>query len=177
MTRHEIQDRYFEWLCNIVCQGRYHKQISYHKLLLCLHDTEFVYILPMDKNRASDGISMRDRFISTIDYGSIYDIDGPCSILEMMVALAIRFENFMDDPRIGNRTGQWFWSMITSLGLGGVTDERFDIYYVDEVLQRFLNRDYSPDGTGGLFTVRNCDCDMRDIEIWHQLNRYAETVV
>lgn len=177
MTRHELQDEYFEWLCDIVCQKRYHKQISYRKLLMYLHDTEFVYLIPMDRNRAKDGVGLRDHFISTIDYGSVSDIDGPCSVLEMMIALAIRCENFMDDPCIGNRTSQWFWSMVTSLGLGGVTDERFDMYYVDEVLERFLKRDYAPNGAGGLFTIRNCDCDMRDIEIWHQMCRYSATVM
>lgn len=43
----------------------------------------------------------------------------PCSVLEMIIALAIRLEeHIMDDPDIGNRTGQWFWDMIVSLGLG-----------------------------------------------------------
>lgn len=54
--------------------------------------------------------------------------------LEMIIALAIRLEeHIMDDPDIGNRTGQWFWDMIVSLGLGseGLID----------VIRRFLNRD------------------------------------
>ena len=45
----------------------------------------------------------------------------------------------MDDPDVGDRTGQWFWSMLVSLGLGGMEDRKFDRYFVDETLERFLD--------------------------------------
>ena len=105
-------------------------------------------------------------------------LDGPCSILEMMVALAIRCEEgIMDDPDIGDRTGQWFWGMVTNLGLGSMSDENFDRKYVDEVIERFLNRKYDPDGRGGLFRVRNCKYDLREVEIFHQLCWYLDNIV
>jgi hypothetical protein len=104
-------------------------------------------------------------------------IDGPCSILEMMVALANRCEEtIMDDPDIGNRRDQWFWGMIKSLGLGDMYDTRYDEYYVEDVVVRFLDRDYEPDGHGGLFTVKNAYRDMRDIEIWNQMHDYINTI-
>ena len=41
----------------------------------------------------------------------------------MMIALAIRCEeHIMDDPDAGDRTGQWFWSMLVSLGLGSMDE-------------------------------------------------------
>ena len=96
----------------------------------------------------------------------------------MMVALAIRCEeNIMDDPSYGNRTGQWFWGMIVNLGLGFMTDSRFDEKFVDDVIFRFLNREYEPDGKGGLFTVRNCKYDLRTVEIWYQMCWYLDTFV
>lgn len=78
----------------------------------------------------------------------------------------------MDDPDIGNRTGQWFWDMIVSLGLGSMDDSKFDKAYAIDVIRRFLNRDYERDGKGGLFTIEHCRYDMRDIEIWYQANWY-----
>ncbi|MFQ7396490.1 MAG: hypothetical protein ACLRNW_01500 [Neglectibacter sp.] len=45
----------------------------------------------------------------------------------------------MDDPDAGDRTGQWFWSMLVSLGLGSMDDRKFDRYFVDQTLERFLN--------------------------------------
>ena len=82
----------------------------------------------------------------------------------------------MDDPDIGNRTGQWFWDMIVSLGLGSMDDSKFDKAYTIDVIRRFLNRDYERDGKGGLFTIEHCRYDMRDIEIWYQANWYLDNV-
>jgi hypothetical protein len=105
------------------------------------------------------------------------ELDGPCSVLEMMIALAIRCEeNIMDDPLIGDRTRQWFWSMISSLGLSGMTDTRFDNKSVDRVLETFLDRDYKPNGEGGLFTIKRCEKDLRKVEIWYQLLWYLDTI-
>ena len=83
----------------------------------------------------------------------------------------------MDDPEIGNRTGQWFWGMLVSLGLGSMSDARFDPVAVDDILGRFLDHDYSPDGRGGLFTVREPRFDMRSVEIWYQMNCYLNEII
>lgn len=55
-------------------------------------------------------------------------------------------------------------------------DGRFDRDYVDEVLSRFLNRDYARNGEGGLFTVRQSGQDMRSVEIWYQMSRYLKEI-
>lgn len=167
-------NEYFEWLVYIVCDERYSGPITYWKLLRTLFYVEFTYTIPMDKNRAEDGIGLRYRFYLETNEKSI---DEPCSLLEMMVALAIRCENIMDDPDVGDRTGQWFWSMINSLGLGTMSDDNYYEAYVDNVIYRFLNREYFPDGKGGLFTIKNCDTDLRDVEIWHQLCWYLDSIL
>lgn len=164
-----LQEEYFEWLYNLVCGERYTSKISYRKLLTYLHHTEFTWLLPNDQNRAEDGINLRYRFTE--------ELPGSCSVLEMMIGLAIRCEEWiMDNPNYGNRTRQWFWSMISSLGLGSVHDERFDEAYVKQIVIRFLNREYQPDGRGGLFTIRNCEYDLRDVEIWYQLCWYLDGI-
>lgn len=183
MNRDKVINDYFEWLFNLVCGKKYAKQISYRKLLTHLHNIEFTYIIPMDVNRAEDGIDLRWRFVCSLEtppdhYENLLaDLDGPCSVFEMMVALAIRCEEtIMDDPSIGNRTGQWFWGMVVSLGLGGMADSKFDRQFVDAIVSRFLSRKYEADGKGGLFTIRNCDRDLRDVEIWHQLCWYLDNL-
>ena len=178
MIETRIRDEYFEWMCDKVCGDRFADEVSFRRLLTYLNDVEFDWIHPMDRNRADDGIGLRYRFTYETGYErhmSDY-IDGPCSVLEMMVALAIDIEeDIMDDPSIGDRTGQWFWGMIVSLGLGGMYDTAFSERLAEEVITRFLNRDYEPDGRGGLFTVRNCVGDMRDVEIIVQRNWYLNT--
>ena len=173
-----INDDYFEWLCSIIDIHRFSRHVSYRKLLVHLHNIEFTWTIPLDDNRADDGIQLRRRYaISQHDMSLSEYISGPCSVLEMMIALAIRCEeSIMDDAQLGDRTGQWFWGMIHSLGLTPMINSEFDVDYIDDVIARFLNRDYEPDGKGGLFTVKNCDCDMRKFEIWRQLSWYLGSI-
>lgn len=184
MTRDDINNEYFEWLCKLIGEDRHAEQISFKKLLMSLHGTPFRYIITKDKNRAEDGLDLRWQFIQERYSDSYYnqellvtDINGPCSVFEMMVALARRCENtIMDDPVYGDRTGQWFWGMITTLGLGSMIDFNFDRLKVETIIERFLNREYEPNGRGGLFLVRNCDRDVRELEIWHQLCWYLDSI-
>lgn len=174
-----INDQYFEWLCKLIDSKRFSKPVSYRKLLIHLHNIEFTWLISRDINRADDGIQLRRRYslanhdVSLSDY-----IQGPCSVLEMMVALALRCEEtIMDDVTIGERTGQWFWEMIHNLGLSSMIDSEFDRDFVDTIIARFLNREYEPDGTGGLFTVRHSSHDLRTAEIWYQLSWYLGSLM
>lgn len=83
----------------------------------------------------------------------------------------------MDNPAYGDRTTQWFWSMIKTLGLRSMTDDKFDDEYVSSVIDRFLNREYAPNGDGGLFKINNCKYDLREVEIWYQLCWYLDRFV
>lgn len=180
MTRINLEDEYFEWMYHIVCDGRYSESHSYRKLLSYLHRTPFRWEIPKDVNRAEDGTELRYRFAyeNYMDETEVQEeLRGPCSVLEMMLALAIRCEEtIMDDPNIGDRTSQWFWKMVVNLGLGPMVDRKFDQQYVEEVISRFLDREYDADGHGGLFVVRDCGCDLRDVEIWTQAMWFLDSI-
>ena len=95
----------------------------------------------------------------------------PCSMLEMMVALAIRIEeHIMEDRNMGNRVGQWFWSMIVSLGLAATDDTRFS--------EERAEHESCPGlwiGTTSRMEqvvslqLLHTSIDMRTIDIWYQL--------
>lgn len=178
MTRDDVINLYFEWLFEMVCGSRFSADISFRKLLTHLHNTEFKYLITNDENRAREGENLRHRFALTQmpdvpEYELLDILAGPCSVLEMMVALAIYAEeHVMSDPLIGNRTGQWFWNMVVNLGLGDQMDTRFNRRYVEDTIQRFLDRKYEPNGQGGLFMIRNCNRDLRKVEIFYQLCWY-----
>jgi len=121
----------------------------------------------MDVNRVADGLNLRERLG--------FQSGNPCSIFEMMVALAVRCEeHIMTNDEIGDRTPRWFWGMIENLGLREMTDDIFDESVVDEIIERFLARDYSYNGRGGLFYVSEPRMDMRDVEIWYQMMWYLD---
>lgn len=177
MTADQLNNEYFEWMHKLVCNDQYYKNLSFRKLLYYLHGTPFIYSVPMDENRAIAGTDFRYRFGYECGYSreviERYLDTRPCSVLEMMVSLAFCVEeHIMDDPDYGNRTGQWFWNMVVSLGLGAMCDARFDRRYVEETVFRFLDREYEPNGKGGLFTLSDAKYDMREASIWNQTMWY-----
>lgn len=174
----EVKNAYFAWLCRLVGEKLGDR---YTYLLRRLDDTPFYWTVRMDENRAGDGMDLRYRFTCE----QMYDMEAECklsgrgcSMLEMMAALSLRCdEDVTYDFDIGSRAGIWFYNMLESLGLLCMTDDQYDDGYVDFVIQRFLRHDYEPNGKGGLFTVPSFFGDMRQMEIWNQMNTYLRTVV
>lgn len=182
MTQNELTSLYFEWMCRLVCNNRHTKCSSYRKLLTHLNESEFVPVMLMDENRADDGTDLRYRFGYENSYegamiASLLD-DHPCSMLEMMIALSIHCEeDIMDDPDVGDRTGEWFWQMIENLGLDDMDDAHYSPKRVDDILERFTNQEYERDGRGGLFYIPNTYRDMRNAEIWYQMCWYLDDIL
>ena len=82
---------YLDWMYDLMCEGRFAGSITYRKLFNYLHNTEFIYFIPHDENRAADGIALRRRFCRLYNYeGLEHYLDGPCSVIEMMIALELR---------------------------------------------------------------------------------------
>lgn len=174
-----IRDEYFEWLCDKIINE---SGVKYSKLMSYLFDTIFTPMMEMDENRAEDGKNLRRRFeienhVPRDLVLNLFRSETSCSMLEMMVALAIRCEEtIMTDDEFGDRTGTWFWNMIVSLGLGTMNDSRFDERYINIVLDRFMNRQYKRNGEGGLFTIDGIKRDMRNVEIWYQMCWYLDSL-
>ena len=171
-----MTERYFQWLAGLVADG--HKKIKYGCLLRKLYNKEFYWVVPMDENRAEDGKELRWLFeVSVDDVNDISELDGPCSVLEMLIALARRWR--MDlTSKDGSEKGfeLYFWLMIKNLGLDKCTDKKFDESFVDEKLHIWLDREYSADGKGGLFPLKtytkNEEKGQNTKDIWYQLQSY-----
>lgn len=177
----EANHNYYSWLVENISHGPY--DIGCYQLILeRLHQVEFYPIIPMDENRRQDGLSLKRRYDKYINI----PFDGPysntdesfCSVLEMMVAFAMRIEDdIMYDPEYGNRTSEWFWTMMENLYLTGFDDDSYDDYEVDRILHTFLQRLYGADGYGGLFYTHDVSIDMRDLELWDQCSVYLNEFV
>lgn len=182
MTKNELSDLYFKWMCQLVCDRRYQNGQSYNRLLSYLDNIEFTYLIGLDGNRAEDGVDLRYRFGYEKSYEepmiATFLDNRPCSVLEMLIALSIRCEEqIMNDPLVGDRTGKWFWGMIDNLGLSGMIDSNFNEVYVQQCISKFLDRRYEYDGKGGLFSIKHCKNDLRTVEIWYQMCWYLDEVV
>ena len=179
MTEYNLRNQYFVWLCKLVDDRQHTGEYSYQKLFVYLHNTDFRYTIAMDGNRDEDGIDLRYRFGNVNNYepaliASVLDV-RPCSVLEMMCALAVRCEEtIMNNPDDDSGFGKWFWLMIKNLGLEPMDDWRYDESYVSFVVDRFLNRDYNRNGEGGLFVLHHAREDMRNVEIWCQMCWYLD---
>lgn len=171
----EIETLYFDWICRIIDEQN---ACKYTKLLNYLFDREFTYgNISHDENRAMDGIRLRNRFaVSQNIPDDVMDealYSKPCSILEMIVALCIRIEeSIMASEYYGDRTAYWFWEMIFNMGLKNMSDDRYEPYNVENIVNRFIRRQYSPNGKGGLVTVYKPGIDLRNVEIWYQVMWY-----
>lgn len=166
-----IINEYFRWLCSIVDHCKTHSM-----LLQELHAREFYYTIDRDENRAKDGKFLRYIFGMEIN---LEDADlvlsGPCSILEMLIALAGRMDGAASiglDVNKDASTKKNFWTMMENLDLKGETDDYYDPSEVNHILDRWMFREYDANGDGGLFPLKNPKCDQREVEIWMQLQAY-----
>ena len=176
MNAQYVRNRYFEWLCGMILD---YGRTEYTKLLTYLHSKEFRYSIVMDGNREADGIDLRYRFGDELQLHPALiatQLDTtPCSMLEMMVALANRCEeSIMNEPDSESGPEKWFWIMIDNMGLSQMSNAAFDIQYTDNVIEKFLNRQYDRNGDGGLFIIDNCSHDIRNVEIWTQMCWYLD---
>ena len=157
---------YFQYLCDIIDGS------NYYNLLWLLHNREFLVLVDGDYNRTKDALILRDGYVKA-------GMDKDATILEVLVSLSIRTEHdIMHDDHAGDRTPEWFWMMMSNLGLSGPewTDDRWDDIKIDKVVDTliiFNERRYNRDGTnGGLFPLRSSRRDLRKVELWYQLNWY-----
>ena len=171
-------ENYFEWLKTYINGG----DPNYESLLLYLFDYDFIWVHPLDENRYADGIDLRENYYyhyCTEEEKDIFIqyLDKPCSIFEMLIALSLRCGDLMASAENGADYEYWFWSMIESLGLMGMHNESFDLDIVSDICERLNNKTYASDGRGGLFTIKDYPYDIRDLEIWRQMNLYMNYIL
>lgn len=164
-------DGYFDWLVRRVFGASFKARMDEYSMLVgYLFVKGYWYRLPMDRNRFSDGVSMRWKYHK--ETGNLEpEMDSDfCSMLEMMAGLAYRCEiDIMWNDTYGDRTREWFWKMICSLGLDHLTNDIFTEEAADAVVDRFLNGEYGYDGEGGLFSFDRPHFDIHRTELWKQL--------
>lgn len=171
----KLHESYVYWLCALV--GTKHNRSTYGDLMNSLHQKAFYWSVPNDDNRVHEGKNLRERFCDEIGVEYIYD-DFPeqASMLEILIGLAYRCESIMVDQGDSMEMSEWFWKIISNVGLDKYTDDRFVELnggtQVEVILNRVIERTYDKDGNGGLFPLKNSKKDQRKVELWYQMNAY-----
>lgn len=163
---------YFSWLISIACGTDRQGEALYrdHKLMFdILWDTEFVWSIRKDENRCDDGLRLREKYYDMFPCNENFwfDLPASCTTLEMLVALASRFEDIMTDFE-SDKTAEWFWMMMDNSGLS----HAYDRQSIQRILDDILKRRIDPDGAGGLFPLKYPPKDQRRIEFWYQMNYF-----
>lgn len=185
MGRTTLREEYFSWLLGLVAN----RKPGYRKLCLFLHEKIFRWSVYNDDNRCEDGRKLRERFIAETHQDEShlevrYFLKGDCSVLEVLIALAIRMNDLMFDlDHQEDHTSKWFMEMLHNLGIDRFTDtispyDRLDPVSeakVDDILEIFMDRMYESDGRGGLFPLRRrVHKDQTKVEIWYQLMSWLD---
>lgn len=182
LEKERQEERYFDVLYDFVASDREDlTDLSYRMLLGVLDGVEFRDTRGIDSNRIHDAQELRADLIA--DMALDHTVVRPfmnVSLLEVMVAIAERLGQITGDED----TAFWFWEMVSNLVLDGIDDTEFwsdPESYEAEILDRaddVINIDYDRDGLGGLFLLREgvAPQDMRDTELWYQMQYYANEV-
>ena len=172
MMNNFVLNDYFDWLYfQVVKNG------SYRKLLSMLHNMEFRYSVDYDENRAADGVNLRWYYVDDGGDDRILSWKEPCTVLEMLVALAMQMEITMEDPDVDYSMYHWFWMFMSNLDLINMTDDNYDKTYIYGRVSMFMDRTYDPDGFGNIICIPNIKEDLRDVEIWCQMCWYMDSLL
>lgn len=164
-----IEEAYFEWLAAQAQPVRGRQ--TYYDLHSVLFHKEFIEIVPNDDNRIADGLDLLGEFWTEMGM-EVESVEGrSCSFLELVIGLSRRLSFVAGGDPI-----TWAWILLGNIGLHSVADPLTTrgAVYVNEVCDRVIHRRYRADGVGGFFPLSYVEEDQREVELWYQLNAYAE---
>jgi len=164
-----MHDDYFMFLLKDI-DGATKTYTQYSMLLQQLYFTNYTYVFDSDRDRACSGINMRSAYCYTYGLYSSDAPSGPCSVLEMLVAL-------MDDLcQVGDTKEHWFDVLFKNLGLSRYTNQNYNYDKIDHIIDIWLSHRYQPDGHGSPFVLSG-NADARNMTLWDQMNEYLNEQV
>ena len=171
---------YYEWLIDLIRPPKgIYTPINQHGMLLFeLWKREFVWFdaYEGEEARAMDGKTLRDQFLMACDKTPDAVPQGPCTVLEMLIAFALRIDTQVHDWRIGNRPWEWVEMFIENLGFNDLIDSDInpirDAGYINARLETWMSHQLGHNGEGGLFRFTQRILTINDMDNWAQMNRW-----
>lgn len=166
-----MNHKYFRWLSlKVNPRGE-----PYFNLLNTLYSMPFRVsgLCPTDIRREEDGRQLRKEY--SIDTGgglTVRDEEAPCNVLECLTALASRMDDILGEVS-ENQAYIWFHDMISNLGLLQYDDRHYNEIEVRYIIDMWLERNYAPNGQGGLFPLARPLENQRYVALWEQMAAYS----
>ena len=190
-----VRKSYFNYLSSLVADSE-HDPKDYSKLLWLLHETPFTVLNPMDDNRVLDAERLRDKWMDHAkvkderlrqeyekDIGTSMPSLLGVSMLEILIGLVTHINDFvLADPSKPELPANLFWKLIDNIVEYGAFGSKycranevltndlwcdFTVETMNSCLNRINSRTYHPDGTGGLFPLKNPgNINQRKEELW-----------
>lgn len=152
---------YYIWLRELVGYR------TYKKLLKHLDTIPYTWIFTLDENRAAGGMNLRREYAWDTSTNEDDVRVGPCTVLEMLIGVASHMED-----QTGTPVSDCFWMLMENLSLDQYDDSNYNSKGVEEIIEKWLGHNYSSNGAGSLFPLRNYPGDCRNLDIWSQMNAW-----
>jgi hypothetical protein len=165
MTEKNAWLDYENWLLDKV---GFHDR-KYSKLMNALHHIDFFWVNEMDENREKDGVELRRDYFDDIGISGGF-FENKCSVLEMLIAFAIRIDweyvGDVSDPH----ADRLLWVFISNLGLDQFDNKNFNFDEIVVKINNWLSHNFTKNGVGSICPLKNVDCeDQREKSIWRQM--------
>lgn len=173
--REPLDELYLRWLYSNIVEDLQitSKRRTYWNLARELFTTPFLWLVPNDDARGEDGKELRMEFIHVAEISEVDPdwLSEECSMLEMLIALSRRMAFELDGA-----PHEWFWHLMRNVELHECTDayKGDTAIRVENFCNAIVFRQYKPNGSGGLFPLREAHQDQRDVELWYQMNAYVQ---
>lgn len=146
--------------------------MRYDELWRFLFEYDFRVVVPNDMNRVIDTYEIRRRYrIRSNNYQETIET-GVASVLEVLVAFAQRIDlEYVGIP------GEYhpervIYEMILNLEFDRWNKTGYGRQFVEQKLNRWLDRVYTRKGIGGAFPINTDPRDQRELELWEQMISY-----
>ena len=168
--------QYNQW-CLEKIHGYEPKYAVFSKLLTQLWSIPYrynEYRRGSDIDRYKDGLDLRQTYAEITGDDRILYWDNDCSVMEMLIALAIKIDWGIMGIPTEDKTYYWFWLMIHNLHLSIMTDDNYDEFYISEVIDDWLERRIEYNGKRGIFPLNDPEFNQKYETTWDQLNSYLK---
>lgn len=176
-----IRETYFDWLrsdCFVIPSERR----TYEGVLKQIHDIPFFWTIISDDNRAGDARSFRQfEFLDQLDTDGMDQVvlaqwaTAAPSVLEVLLGVARRWAYFHGGPSVPFYFNHVFRNMGYHL-FPGRTLTHDQAERVRQLTDDWMNRQFMPNGFGSPFPLNqgfDGIPDMRNIDMWGQMNAYS----